>query len=86
MAYAAFEDATLRKVFAVALDPATAAPSASPPIVHLSELEQASPSHFAAYPHLSQPFLTDTCSNTLEPHRNCARRLAVPPLSSLPTP
>jgi hypothetical protein len=42
MAYAAYEDATLRRVLAVAMAPEQADSSASPPVVYLEELAQVS--------------------------------------------
>ena len=35
-----YEDATLRKVLAVTLDPASAQPQANPPVVYLGQLAQ----------------------------------------------
>jgi hypothetical protein len=42
MAFAVFQDGVLRKVFAVALNPSHVDVNASPPVVHLADLEQAS--------------------------------------------
>lgn len=42
MAFATFQDGVLRKIFAVALKPSHVDANASPPVVHLADLEQAS--------------------------------------------
>jgi hypothetical protein len=49
MAFEKLQDGALRKVFAVALNPSHVDANASPPVVHLAELEQAS---FITFPPL----------------------------------
>ena len=86
MAFVVFEDTTVRKVLAVALNASQADPHASPPIVHLQDLEQV---RFLSLS--SNPVSDIPSSNPIHHHfrRNSAKKqqqgsptMPVPPPSS----
>jgi hypothetical protein len=92
MAFGAFQDGVLRKVFAVALNPSHVDVNASPPVVHLADLEQAR-SIFYPFKPFSIAFITRPMFNPpllLPPYKNlCYRNLGqrhqaptMPPLLS----
>lgn len=77
MAFATFQDGVLRKIFAVALKPSHVDANASPPVVHLADLEQELRAEASGTDNSTAPLMID--QDSIE--RALMSRLSSPPAS-----